>query len=113
MNTIEFVNYLRRLDINLFIEGDHLRCNAPEGTLTPKLKSAISDRKTEIISFYNKRIFKLILLRSLLYPEQRTILFLSRLPNNVFGLSTNYSLTAPPIICRLACSLGVNSILPP
>jgi amino acid adenylation domain-containing protein len=51
MNTIEFVNYLRRLDINLFIEGDHLRCNAPEGTLTPKLKSAISDRKTEIISF--------------------------------------------------------------
>jgi len=51
MNTIEFVNYLRRLDINLFMDGDRLRCNAPEGTLTPELKSEISDRKAEIISF--------------------------------------------------------------
>jgi len=54
MNTIEFVNSLRRLDINLFLEGERLRCNAPEGTLTPALKSEISSRKAEIISFLHQ-----------------------------------------------------------
>jgi amino acid adenylation domain-containing protein len=54
MNTIEFVNHLRRLDINLFLEGERLRCNAPEGTLTPTLKSEISSRKAEIISFLHQ-----------------------------------------------------------
>ncbi|MFP5273889.1 amino acid adenylation domain-containing protein [Coleofasciculus sp.] len=54
MNTIEFVNHLRRLDINLFLEGERLRCNAPEGTLTPDLKSEISSRKAEIISFLHQ-----------------------------------------------------------
>ncbi|MBJ7295030.1 MAG: amino acid adenylation domain-containing protein [Dolichospermum sp.] len=78
MNTIEFVNYLRRLDINLFIEGDHLRCNAPEGTLTPKLKSAISDRKTEIISF---------LQQANLQTNITAIAPISRTENNTFPLS--------------------------
>ncbi|OBQ35366.1 MAG: non-ribosomal peptide synthetase, partial [Anabaena sp. MDT14b] len=78
MNTIEFVNYLRRLDINLFIEGDHLRCNAPEGTLTPKLKSAISDRKTEIISF---------LQQANLQTNITAIAPIFRTENNTFPLS--------------------------
>ncbi|MEG4026392.1 amino acid adenylation domain-containing protein [Microcoleus sp. S13C4] len=54
MNTIEFINDLRKLDINLFMEGERLRCNAPEGTLTPALKSEISSRKSEIISFLHQ-----------------------------------------------------------
>src|SRR4028119_1643608 len=51
MNIIEFVNYLRERDINLFVEGGCLRCNAPEGIITPELKSEMSERKVEIISF--------------------------------------------------------------
>lgn len=51
MDIIEFVNYLRKLDINLFLEGDRLRINAPQGVITPELKSQMSARKAEIISF--------------------------------------------------------------
>ncbi|MEG4971420.1 amino acid adenylation domain-containing protein [Microcoleus sp. K4-B3] len=48
---VEFLSYLRSLDINVFVEGDRLRCNAPEGILTPELRAEISHKKAEIISF--------------------------------------------------------------
>ncbi|NEQ22041.1 MAG: hypothetical protein F6K28_23155 [Microcoleus sp. SIO2G3] len=59
MKTVEFLSYLRSLDIQVFVEGAHnlpleevrLRCNAPERTLTPELRAEIQERKTEIISF--------------------------------------------------------------
>ncbi|MCT7952695.1 amino acid adenylation domain-containing protein [Ancylothrix sp. C2] len=51
MDIVEFVNYLRKLDINLVLEGDRLRCNAPQGAITAELKSEMSRRKAEIISF--------------------------------------------------------------
>ena len=51
MNTVEFLSYLRSLDIQVFIADDRLRCNAPEGVLTPALRTEISGRKAEIISF--------------------------------------------------------------
>jgi amino acid adenylation domain-containing protein len=55
---VEFLSYLRSLDIQVFVEGDgntppekvRLRCNAPEGTLTPELHTQIQERKAEIIS---------------------------------------------------------------
>ncbi|MEH2000987.1 MAG: amino acid adenylation domain-containing protein [Nostoc sp.] len=78
MNIIEFVNYLRRLDINLFIEGDRLRCNAPEGTLTPALKSEISGRKAEIISFLHQANIQ---------TNTTAIAPISRTENNTFPLS--------------------------
>ncbi|MEG3973584.1 amino acid adenylation domain-containing protein [Microcoleus sp. herbarium8] len=51
MKTVEFLSYLRSLDINIFIEGDILRCNAPEGIITPELRAEISQKKAEIILF--------------------------------------------------------------
>ncbi|MEG4234824.1 amino acid adenylation domain-containing protein [Microcoleus sp. Pol11C3] len=48
---VEFLSYLRSLDINIFVEGEILRCNAPEGIITPELRAEISQRKAEIISF--------------------------------------------------------------
>ncbi|MEG4629128.1 amino acid adenylation domain-containing protein [Microcoleus sp. AR_TQ3_B6] len=48
---VEFLSYLRSLDINIFVEGTRLRCNAPEGILTPELRAEISQKKAEIISF--------------------------------------------------------------
>ncbi len=51
MNTVEFISYLRSLDINIFLEGERLRCNAPEGIITPELRAEISHKKAEIISF--------------------------------------------------------------
>ncbi|MFB2919272.1 MULTISPECIES: amino acid adenylation domain-containing protein, partial [Aerosakkonema] len=78
MNTIEFINHLRKLDINLFLEGERLRCKAPEGTLTPALKSEISDRKAEIISF---------LQQANLQAKATAIAPISRTENSTFPLS--------------------------
>ncbi|MEG3918020.1 amino acid adenylation domain-containing protein [Microcoleus sp. T3_A4] len=78
MNTIEFINNLRKLDINLFMEGDRLRCNAPEGTLTPALKSEINGRKAEIISFLHQANNQ---------KNASTIAPISRTENNTFPLS--------------------------
>ncbi len=52
-NLVEFLSQLRSLDIQLIADSDKLRCNAPEGTLTPELHQEISQRKAEIISFLN------------------------------------------------------------
>ncbi|WP_295615448.1 non-ribosomal peptide synthetase [Chamaesiphon sp. GL140_3_metabinner_50] len=49
MQTIEFLAYLRSLDIQVFIEGEKFRCNAPEGILTAELRAEIQARKSEII----------------------------------------------------------------
>ncbi|MBE9224525.1 amino acid adenylation domain-containing protein [Phormidium sp. LEGE 05292] len=52
MKTIdEFLSYLYSLDVKLWIDGERLRCNAPEEVLTSNLGAEISDRKSEIIAF--------------------------------------------------------------
>ena len=51
LKTVEFLSYLRSLNIQVFVEGERLRCNAPEGTLTPELRAEIQKCKREIISF--------------------------------------------------------------
>lgn len=47
----EFLSDLYSLDVKLWIDGERLRCNAPEEVLTPDLYAEISDRKPEIITF--------------------------------------------------------------
>ncbi|MEG3918021.1 amino acid adenylation domain-containing protein [Microcoleus sp. T3_A4] len=78
MNTIEFVNHLRKLNIKLFLEGNRLRCKAPEGIITPALKAEISERKAEIISF---------LQQANLQSNTTAIAPVSRTENNTFLLS--------------------------
>ncbi|MCC5669654.1 amino acid adenylation domain-containing protein [Nostoc sp. CHAB 5784] len=51
MNTVELLSYLRSLDIQIFIDGEKFRCNAPEGTLTVELRTEIQEHKAEIIEF--------------------------------------------------------------
>lgn len=59
MTTIEFLSELRRLNVNLWVEGVNgvpsqdarLRYSAPQGTLTPALKAELSQRKAEILDF--------------------------------------------------------------
>lgn len=53
MNTIDFLSYIRSLDIQIFVDADILHCNAPEGVLTPALCTEIQNRKVEIIAFFN------------------------------------------------------------
>src|SRR5262249_23183847 len=54
MKTIDFLSYLRSLDINLWAEGDNLRYRAPKGTLTSDLFAELAERKAEILEFLNQ-----------------------------------------------------------
>jgi len=54
----EFVAYLNSLDIQIVLENGEqdspdvrLRCNAPQGRITPELRQELSDRKPELISY--------------------------------------------------------------
>jgi len=50
LTTVEFLAYLRHLDIQVSVEGEHLRCNAPEGALTLELRAELRKRKSELIA---------------------------------------------------------------
>ncbi|MCT7989055.1 non-ribosomal peptide synthetase [Laspinema olomoucense] len=78
MDIVEFVNYLRKLDINLVLEGDLLRCNAPQGAINAELKSEMSARKAEIISF---------LQQANIQTTTRAIVPIPRTEQNSFPLS--------------------------
>jgi amino acid adenylation domain-containing protein len=54
MNTIELLSELRLLGVQLSTDGEKLRCKAPNDTLTPRLKSALAERKVEIIRFLHE-----------------------------------------------------------
>ncbi|MDJ1184233.1 non-ribosomal peptide synthetase [Roseofilum casamattae] len=47
---------LKQQDINLYIEGDRLRCNAPKEKLTPSLQARLKERKSEILDFLRRQM---------------------------------------------------------
>ena len=52
MKTIEqFLSDLYRQEVQLWAEGDRLRCNAPEAVLTEDLSAQLRARKAEILAF--------------------------------------------------------------
>ena len=55
MTVLEFIDHLRGLDVKLWAEGDRLRCNAPDGVLTPELREELAQRKQEILKLLSSR----------------------------------------------------------
>ncbi|CAG0937716.1 partial Linear gramicidin synthase subunit D, partial [Thermoflexales bacterium] len=51
MTLTELLAHLRELDVRLWLEGDRLRYNAPEGVMTPALRTELSQHKSEILSY--------------------------------------------------------------
>lgn len=49
--TKDFLSYLRNQDINIWVEEERLCVNAPEGVLTPELRTQLATRKAEILAF--------------------------------------------------------------
>jgi hypothetical protein len=54
MTTLEFISYIRSLDMKLWVEGDRLRYSMPSGTLTPELLQQLAAHKTELINFLSQ-----------------------------------------------------------
>src|SRR6185436_1059377 len=46
-----FLATLRERDIQVWADGDHLRCSAPSGTLTAELRQELQKRKEDILKF--------------------------------------------------------------
>jgi thioesterase domain-containing protein len=51
LNTAEFLNELRGLDVRIQANGGRLQFNAPVGVLTPELRERLAGRKQEILEF--------------------------------------------------------------
>jgi thioesterase domain-containing protein len=51
MSAAPFLLELRRRDIQVWLDGDHLRCNARAGALTDELREELRQRKSEIVHF--------------------------------------------------------------
>jgi amino acid adenylation domain-containing protein len=73
--TEQFLTYLDNLNIKLWLEGDHLRCNAPKYALTSELKAELQTRKEEILHLIRK-------INSFSIPCRETITPVSR-PENI------------------------------
>jgi amino acid adenylation domain-containing protein len=55
MKSIEtFLSDLANQDIKLWMDGDRLRCNAPQGVITPDIQTELKNRKAEIIQFLDQ-----------------------------------------------------------
>ncbi|NEO46357.1 MAG: TauD/TfdA family dioxygenase [Moorea sp. SIO1F2] len=51
MNTGEFLDYLKSLNIKLTVNGTKLKCSAPPGVLTSTLQAQIAERKADLLGF--------------------------------------------------------------
>jgi amino acid adenylation domain-containing protein len=51
VKVVEFLSYLKGLEIKLWIEEEKLRYQAPKGAMTTEIKAAIAAQKTEILDF--------------------------------------------------------------
>ena len=50
MNAQVLLSHLRQNDVQVWLDGDRLRVNAPKGVLTPELQTALAEHKVEIIA---------------------------------------------------------------
>jgi aspartate racemase len=48
--TLELLSELRRLDVQIWAEGDRLRFSAPPGVMSPDLRARLSARKAELLA---------------------------------------------------------------
>ena len=99
MSVLSFVRELARKDIKLWLDGERLRVNAPEGMLTPVLVAELKARKAELVAFLqeHKDTTPVVTIERQARPErlplsfsQQRLWFLSQLE----GASSAYNIHA-------------------
>jgi amino acid adenylation domain-containing protein len=55
MNTVQFLNQLQELGIQLWLDGDKLRFRAPNEGFTDQIKAELTQRKPEIVALLRQR----------------------------------------------------------
>ena len=58
MKTVDFLARLHSLDIEVIVDGEQLRVNAPQDTLTPELRAELGERKVEVLTFLRQSHLK-------------------------------------------------------
>ncbi len=58
MSTLDLFSRLKNLGIKFYLVNNHLKINAPEGTLNPALLAEIKAKRDEIIDFLKKHVQK-------------------------------------------------------
>ncbi|MEA5574016.1 amino acid adenylation domain-containing protein [Calothrix sp. UHCC 0171] len=105
----EFLLDIAKQDIKLWIEGDKLRCNAPQGVLTPEIHSQLTQRKVEIISFlqdYQQQVIPKVPRNNQYVPlssAQERLWFLNQLE----GKNTTYNM---PCAIRITGNLNITTL---
>src|SRR5436190_1639459 len=51
MKVLDFLTMLRDQDIQVWADGERLRCSAPAGALRPELRDELRQRKDDILNF--------------------------------------------------------------
>jgi NRPS condensation-like uncharacterized protein len=54
-SSADFLSYLEKQDIKVWVEGASLRCNAPKGVLTPELRTELTTRKQDLIAYLQQQ----------------------------------------------------------
>ncbi|MEM9093241.1 MAG: condensation domain-containing protein, partial [Cyanobacteria bacterium P01_F01_bin.53] len=67
----EFISYFQSLDVKLWVRNDQLNYSAPQGILTPTLKSQLRERKLEIVEFLKEKEFNSSISIELILPVSR------------------------------------------
>src|SRR5437868_2177221 len=51
MDTTTLLSILRDRNAKLWVEGGRLKCSAPAGALDPELRTALTNRKEDVLAF--------------------------------------------------------------
>src|SRR3569832_2097129 len=54
MDIEQFLGKLAALDVKVWLDGDKLRLNAPDGVVTPELRAELAARKADIVAFLSQ-----------------------------------------------------------
>ena len=92
--TDEFLSHLRSLNVELWSDGERLRCNAPQSVLTPELWAELKSRKQEVLVYLREAGATVNSRAPALRPVPEAAIYRSHSRSSGCGFSINLRRTA-------------------